>query len=341
MISKRGRKAKPKRNITGLRNQKTTIGPSRSPSASPSAPELVPEPSRLSLDSPNNPFDDGDESDAEWDACLYTEDGMKSALGSDIEPDMDVDGEDDYSLDSVFLDDEVLLEKLLTQAADVDDSDADEEEWVPTRIRYQRQRRKQEKKGESFKGPDMGSKSDRTKRRYKEEIARQQNLTTFGFSVSEKPRQTQSLAQTDAAEPLDNARPSGDVLGEAAPNDTDIDMVSVRSAHSTRSAASSMSVDDEPAVDDSAPSRPVSPMESEDEAEIDEERVHEWEMEAEFDTLVFRAVEQVKGWDTLRDQIKQELKKKGKSLPLAKMNQLTIIRNFATVLACFYTLNLA
>jgi hypothetical protein len=121
-----------------------------SPSVSPSAPELVPESSCLSPDPPNDPLDDGDESDNEWDACLYAEDGMKSALGSDIEPDMDVEGEDDYSLDSVFLNDEVLLKKLLTQAVDVDDSDADEEEWVPTHVRYQQQRRKPEEKGEFF-----------------------------------------------------------------------------------------------------------------------------------------------------------------------------------------------
>jgi hypothetical protein len=91
------------------------------------------------------------------------------------------------------------------------------------------------------------------------------------------------LEQTDTAEPLDNAGSSDDVLGvEAAQNDTDIDMISVCSAHSTRSTASSMSVDDEPHADDSAPSsRSVSPVENEDKAQIDEEQVHEWEMEAE------------------------------------------------------------
>jgi hypothetical protein len=44
------------------------------------------------------------------------------------------------------LDDEVLLEKLLSQSEKVGE-DADEEEWVPSRVRYQRQRHKEEKTG--------------------------------------------------------------------------------------------------------------------------------------------------------------------------------------------------
>ncbi|KAJ6526474.1 hypothetical protein DFH09DRAFT_1095187 [Mycena vulgaris] len=56
-----------------------------------------------------------DESDNEWDACHYEEDGMTFAPALNTESDMKIDGEDDCSLDSICLDDEVLLEKLLTQ----------------------------------------------------------------------------------------------------------------------------------------------------------------------------------------------------------------------------------
>ncbi|KAJ6574311.1 hypothetical protein B0H19DRAFT_1063285 [Mycena capillaripes] len=317
MTGKRGRKAKPKRNLTGLRNHKGQAEHSIPLDPSPTATE------------PSHGHQDNDKSDndSEWDVRLCTEDGMKSVPASDIGSDMDIDGDEDhdYCLDSVFLDDEVFLERLLTQAADVDDSDADEEEWVPTRVCYQRQRRREEKKarGSYKKGPDMASKSDRTKTRYKDEIAAQQSLTDFGFSAMAKPKQ--SLPQPENVDPSDDAGNDGDAEGA----DEDIDMISVCSGHSARSVASFMSVDGEPTADDLASSRPVSPADEEE--QVDEEGIHEWELEAEFDTLIFKAVAERKDWETLREQIKQELKKKGKSLSLAKINQLTIIRNFATL----------
>ena len=40
---------------------------------------------------------------------------------------------------------------------------------------------------------------------------------------------------------------------------------------------------------------------------------------------------EIRGWDKLRDQIKKDLKKKHTSLPLSHINQLMILRNFATL----------
>ena len=39
----------------------------------------------------------------------------------------------------------------------------------------------------------------------------------------------------------------------------------------------------------------------------------------------------IKDWETLRKQVKDDLKKKGKKMPLSKINQLMIISNFATL----------
>ncbi|KAK6977235.1 hypothetical protein R3P38DRAFT_2376179, partial [Favolaschia claudopus] len=336
MPSKPGRKPKAKRNIAGLRNQKPPLEPPTLQSSSPSAPELLPEPSLSNPDSPDNFLDDVDASDKEWDVPLYTEDGLKETPASDFDSDMDIEGEDDYSLDPIFLDDEVFLEKLLTQATKVENPDADEEEWVPARVRYQRQRRKQEQKGASFqsstdepnfilntergaykKGPDMASKSARSQRRHREAIAAQQKLTAFGFSARQSSRER--VLDEDVEELVDSHEDA------AGTQDSDVDMASVRS-ESARSAASSMSVDES----ESQSSSP-SDSDADDEDAVDEEGIHEWELEAEVDSLVLEAVAQIKSWEELREQIKKELKKKGKSLRLAQINQLTIIRNFATL----------
>jgi hypothetical protein len=61
------------------------------------------------------------------------------------------------------------------------------------------------------------------------------------------------------------------------------------------------------------------------------EAMHEWELEAEYETLMFGAVPEIRDWNTHHDQIKQDLKKKAKPLTLAQFNQLTIIHNFATL----------
>jgi hypothetical protein len=54
-----------------------------------------------------------------------------------------------------------------------------------------------------------------------------------------------------------------------------------------------------------------------------EEDVHE--------TMAGISLEEIHGWDKLRDQIKKDLKKNHTSLPLLHINQLMILQNFATL----------
>jgi hypothetical protein len=64
---------------------------------------------------------------------------MKSKPGSDSDVDSDVAVEEEdqaFSLATEFLEDEVLLERLPSQAKKCGD-DADEKEWVPPRVHYQ------------------------------------------------------------------------------------------------------------------------------------------------------------------------------------------------------------
>ena len=68
--------------------------------------------------------------------------------------------------------------------------------------------------------------------------------------------------------------------------------------------------------------------------DIDEDMggdVDEWEFEAEVCESISWTEQEIRGWDVLRDQIKVDLKKKGAALPLSKVNQLLILRNFATL----------
>lgn len=156
------------------------------------------------------------------------------------------------------------------------------------------------------------------------------------------------MASKPKASPLDEGdsgdKPKGDGahaldmdLANMEGAASDVNMLSVHSGHSSDMFVDESNVDepDEPDVDepdvlllDAADSEPSSRTPS---PAPDEEQIHEWEMEAEFDTLVFKPVEKIKGWAELQDQIKLELKKKAKTLPLSKINQLTIIRNFATL----------
>lgn len=72
---------------------------------------------------------------------------MRSEQGSDMDEDMHgVRGDVCDGPDNEDLDDEVLLDALLDQAVELGD-DSGDEEWVPSRVRYQQERRKREQKG--------------------------------------------------------------------------------------------------------------------------------------------------------------------------------------------------
>ncbi|KAF7362714.1 hypothetical protein MVEN_00620700 [Mycena venus] len=186
----RGRPTKVKRNLSGLRNQKP-----RSPTPDPALSQ--PSDPEYSQDWPSDLVDESEDEPEVEEFDLAHEDGMKSKPGSNIDVDSDVEVEEEdqaFSSATEFLEDEVLLERLLPQA-EKRGNGADEEEWVPPRVRYQRQRRKQEKKtrGEYKKGPDVASKSDRTQRRYRHSIATQTKLRAGSDFVKLPPVRNPAL----------------------------------------------------------------------------------------------------------------------------------------------------
>ncbi|KAJ7865018.1 hypothetical protein B0H14DRAFT_2574147 [Mycena olivaceomarginata] len=112
-----------------------TIQKPRSPAPDP-APSKPSDP-EYSPDWPSDLIDESEDESEDEEFDLGNEDGMKSKSGSDIDVDSDVEVEEEdqaFSLSTEFLEDEVHLEQLLSQA-EKRGNDADEEEWVPPRVR--------------------------------------------------------------------------------------------------------------------------------------------------------------------------------------------------------------
>ncbi|KAK0207757.1 hypothetical protein IW262DRAFT_1450785 [Armillaria fumosa] len=307
MSHRRGHKPKQRRNISGLQNQKSRAqSPAKSPEP-PSEPQYSP-------DWPSELLDDG--SDDQWEAHLDTEDGMKSLPGSDIDSDADVGVEDvEFTLAPEFLDDEVFLEWLLTQAENAGDN-LDDEDWVPLCLEARTVR------GPYKKGPDVASKAPCTRRRYRTSIAAQTSLDIHGFTMT--TCQSANKQSENEDELADDECDDISVEMQSLSDATDVEMDTL----GTQSDGSAMSVD---GSDPSGSSSTDSVQDVLSVAAIDEERFHEWEMEIEYESLMFRGVDEIQPWDALRAQIKKDLKQKAKSLTLAQFNQLTIIRNFTTL----------
>lgn len=90
-----------------------------------------------------------------------------------------------------------------------------------------------------------------------------------------------------------------------------------------------------PPISPPAQPEPSDPIQDESSSEPDTETsqpcAEEWELEAEIVELMPNVNQEIRGWHELRAQIISDLKKGNKKLPLSKVNQLMILRNFATL----------
>jgi len=198
------------------------------------------------------------------------------------------------------VDDSSCCSRLIDFAASIDD-DPCEETWLPPR---EAKRLAQRKSCPSHykKGPDVGSKSARTQRRYKQLLRNQKSLTNLGFTV--QPKSYQSAHVTPATKeslPSTSCQDSESDL-EAEENGLDADIMS-------------------PVSETPAPDSQLSTGLARDAEEAWEDELEERE----------QAGVDIRGWDELREQIKKDLAKGGKTLPLSQVNQLLLIRNFATL----------
>ncbi|KAJ7300705.1 hypothetical protein DFH08DRAFT_997826 [Mycena albidolilacea] len=337
------RKKQQKRNISGFRNQgppQETILPSQQ--TRPSSPDW---PGDLDSDNSIDGDNDMDPEDFAWYWEVFGE------VDSDLlkAPDMDlVDKEDGqgYEMDwDEDLDDDVFCEGMMEMAADCGD-DAEDEDWIPMDVRKRRERREKERKERPSKyvtGPVIDNKAERTQQRYRNTRMGQTVLTGFGFSSGVVPHHrrnssppvvpTAKKSRSTAPSPQPDTSSEEPILPPVPATDP-----------STTSAISQELADMQDAADNSADMRDSDvngPQNRsrllaetdvvQEAADVNPEDGEEWELEAEVMNLIPKTVAQIRPWEELRDQIKVELKKKSKVLPLSKINQLMIIRNFATL----------
>ncbi|KAF9461685.1 hypothetical protein BDZ94DRAFT_1310317, partial [Collybia nuda] len=182
-----------------------------------------------------------------------------------------------------------LQERLVNLAKEQGDDPTDED-WLPRELRKKKQ--KISRPATYVKGPDVMSKSDRTKRRYQKAFRGQKTLDTFFF----KPVSNLPALST----PLEHQPTAQNELPQLA------DSVTVRQE--------SVEVEIPPTNED---------------PDVDEGACEAWE--DELDECVRGGVE-IRGWSELHKQIKADLNESQKRLlPTSHINQLLIIRNFATL----------
>ncbi|KIK38771.1 hypothetical protein CY34DRAFT_25514 [Suillus luteus UH-Slu-Lm8-n1] len=219
---------------------------------------------------------------------------------NDDESDIESNEEDITHSDD--LDDSNCCSRLIDFAASESmDDDPHDETWLPPRkakCRAQQIGRPNHYK----KGPDVGSKSARTRRRYKQLLQNQKPLTSLGFTI--QPKLYQSTHVTPATEESSSLTSHQHLEPDSESEEDDLD-------------ADIMSPMSETPAPDSQLSTGLA---------CDAEEIWEDELEEEEQAGV-----DIRGWDELREQIKKDLTKGGKTLPLSRVNQLLLVRNFATL----------
>jgi hypothetical protein len=167
-----------------------------------------------------------------------------------------------------------------------------------------------ERPKEYMKGPDVMSKSKRTQRHHRKANRNQTHLDNFGFSISCPP-----------ATHTRNALPNQVMVHQKSP---DIEIEAVQPAIWDET----VEVEIPPQIrEESVEVTIPSPPDREDESGGAQGK-HGWE--DDLDECIQAGVE-IRSWEDLRKQIKEELQKGSKTLPLSKINQLLVLRNFATL----------
>jgi len=173
------------------------------------------------------------------------------------------------------------------------------------------------------------SKSRRTQQRHKHAWRHQTALDQFGFNKSQKQATTIDLTGDECITATlsiiadSSSPPEMMAIDLPAVSRTDLEPLPI--IPRTRSA----SVLSEPLDDDSG-SRFESEASGNSLTAPDKAPNQEEEMEEEME-MRLKGKEEVHNWDVLRTKIKTELRKKSKTLPLSRINQLMVLANFATL----------
>ncbi|KAJ7712675.1 hypothetical protein B0H16DRAFT_1702766 [Mycena metata] len=304
MAPRRGRPAKrARRNISGLKNQPRQESSPESPARSPSP-----------TDSLGDYSDTQIPDDLELDSIMYLE----------VDTDHD-DNDNEADWDEIA--EAEFNNRLLEMIAQMEEDrlDADDNDWMPTNEAYEARckadRRVPRGRPKHYiKGPDTGSKSSRTQRQYAAINKKQGKLNDFVTQGSaSKPdalpksdpeveinlnlglQSQPSLTPASTAPPSRAPSPdnSDEEMEDEDPNNWDIiidDMVGGEDQSRSESSSVASGSSSHMAQPDQSGEKPV----------------------------------KLQSWHALREKVKTDLKKR--NLPLTQLNQLLIIRNFATLL---------
>ncbi|KAF8196618.1 hypothetical protein K438DRAFT_1672729 [Mycena galopus ATCC 62051] len=276
------------------------------------------------------------------------------SLRVDWEHEDDSDVESEIDLDD--FDDEEFTLRLAEMAEKEDSKDSD---WLPPNLRIKIKERKERPKHYNTTSDGM-NKGQSTAYRYAAKFKDQDLLDNFGFSSSHAA--TSSLPITSkklppalkaamlagppsAPHPFspiildDPSAPSSPTIPVTRPasaspeaTDTEFDPIS----EPVSSAAVSDNEDITPMsvpASSGAPSEVEADMledEMSAEQQEQEQQAEAWEDELE-DSLASTTTGPIRDWAEIRAEIKLELKKNSKILPLSRINQLMIVSNFATL----------
>jgi hypothetical protein len=169
------------------------------------------------------------------------------------------------------------------------------------------------------------SKSARTQRRYAKANRNQTALTQFTFATtvagpSSNPRLHRRTTPSSEVDPTGEVQP---VIPRRRSSTVLSDPVTLENE--------TLRSDAESAGDGGNPEMDAGDNKSHFTADVDNAEMQAEDWEDELEEAVHGPIGQVKGWDELRKQIKADLKKNSKTLPLSRLNQLFILSSFATL----------
>ncbi|KAJ3746059.1 hypothetical protein DFH05DRAFT_1458428 [Lentinula detonsa] len=304
---KGGRPKKRARNISGLNNQSKQ---------------------KSSDTAETRDHDDMDEDELGSDSELPEELEDWIACEKEEDSEDEVEEYEDDNLNDEFFDGEELQETLFEYAGAMDTNIRDED-WVPEWLKRKKKQRQEREK----RGPDINGASKRTQRRRKRERANQRLLSAFGFEGNAPV--SHGFVSTSVASSRTSSFISSINTTSISPIPVDSNESEVESeVESEAICQSSIPIQDKPTEPilqwngDEPPDMNANAVSNAQRAEFAAES---WEDEMD-ETVIAEEKGDIRGWEELREQIKAELSMaKKRFMPLSKVNQFLILRNFSTL----------
>ena len=179
-----------------------------------------------------------------------------------------------------------------------------------------------------WKGPDVMSKSEHTRTRYRAQWKNQTSLDAFGFKRHNTPASNlHEFAAPGGCHSNDKLEMSLPIIPQAQ---TACEFVDESTAlESEKSDVLLTEGPSDPAICLDICFGPNTLEGESGEAVMDDEAAEGWE--DELDMTASGSAGDIHNWKVLRDQIKADLKKQSKTLPLSQVHQLLILSSFATL----------